>query len=597
MTKIGSEVFSNSDEFLSDIDEDDEFSSEDSKKTSVERQVQEVSIDNNKNNSESSHSVKEQRSNLSLPIVNEMSQKSLSSYNHNENESESNFFEELLNYSAKFQNEQDKNHKSVEKQTSSISLPETDNPSKSKQLSTPMGRFGSTAKPQCKLKRRSTTHGAPQWPKELHHLQHKPCLLSNFLDDDESHVIWKPDTPHETTSSSKKKSSTWAMESGTNPNLFKPFTWGEQHEIAASSATGSPGTPVDLRQKQKQLLERVNIAREVAKDQKSKLIQPEVAQEVKQHALRLSSRYVSFRMSKKRQHKDGVVLQPTGCETNTQNQSSLAGSTKQLSQKQKDMSPVADKAEESMTSPMTSLSSIHSEMLSTNYHTNDQGIHKISQLGEVYKSQSEYTLSSDSKGSPPTKISSLKPCTSYTPINIKQLRDDTSKTERRKSVKKEYSVFETIDSVSNSTSVSKVAPVEYKDCSDDLETATRYESAVTTLSGNTSNNSNNSTSGSSDEVTADFPHINGDTTAESLSRSDLCHNYDASYNLVKSTSHAIPGSSSPMLSSSSPLIANSSFTSPSTSEDNSCTNLIPHMPSEVMSLYAGQKEYENMTTY
>jgi len=572
MSEIGSEIFSNSNQFLSEIEEDDELSFNNLDELEIAPALQ-VSIDN-KNNSESSNSIKEQHS---KPTVSKMSEKSVSSCKDIANNSESNMFKGLLNFS---QNGHGKDHKSFMKQTSSISLPETNNCLRSKKLG--------------KLQRTSTTYGIPQRPE----LPHRLC----FLDDDECHVIWKPNTPHKTTLM-KKESGIWTMQSGTGPKS----SCDQQNDIVASSAAGSKspcGIPADLRQKQKQLMERVNLAREVAKDQNNKLVQAEVSQESKQHALRQSSRYISFRMSKKRQCKNGVVFEPTGREDDTQNQSSPAVSNKQLNQTQQDMSPEVSEAKESS---MTSLSSINSKVLSANICTNDQG---APLLGEEYTSQSNYTLESGS--SSPTKKSSPETYTSNAPINTKQLPDSAVTVEKQDSIRKENSSSQgnaKYPISADYNSVSTVAQEDYKDCNGDSITPTRlaviHESVVATLTGNTSNNNSNYfTGGSGDEVTTDFPHISDDVF---LSQSDSFNNYNATWNSVKSTSDAIPGyNSSFSFSSSDPLeitispslphdqVLMASSTTLPMSEDNSCTNLIS---SEVTSLYTGQQEHSKITPH
>jgi len=584
MSEIGSEIFNKSDEFLSDIDEDNEPSFDEVEIT------QQVSTDNKK---KSINSIKEQHSKLSSPIMNKVSEKSLSSCNYIASGSESNLFEGLLT--------ENRQNRSVAKQGSSMSLPETNNSLKYKQLFTDRTLIDSSkiaTKPHCKLQRRSTTLEVSQRPKELHNIHH------NFLDDDECHIIWKPETPHKTTSSMllKKKPSTWTMQSGTGPNLINPIASSasdQQHDIIASSAAGSmspAGTPAELRQKQKQLMERVNLAREVAKDQNVKLAQPEVSQEIKRNALRQSSKYISFRMSKRYQHKDGVVFQPTGHETDTENKSTLTNSIKRLNQ---DSSPVINEAKDSTTS---SLSSIHSEVLpAADIHTSDQ----TPLLGEVYTSQSDCTLS---KSSSTTKKSVLKACTSYTSIKTKhqQLADNgASKTERQESIKKESFDSAKYPASADCNNVSKVAPV---DCSDASGTTARFtmvpESVVATVSGITLNN--NYSNIDSSEVTSDSPHINNDNTVVYLNQSGSLNNYNVT---LKSTSHANPESNSSLLSSSlsplavptSPLLPHdqvlmSSSTTLIMSEDNSCTNLIPHISSEATSLYTGQQEHDEKIT-
>ena len=103
---------------------------------------------------------------------------------------------------------------------------------------------------------------------------------------------------------------------------------------------------------------RVNVAHEVCKDQNIKLVQPEVSQNVKQRALRLASRYVSFRISKKPQDMADVVLQ-------AQKQLLLTNSDQPLSPKQKWQRAVllsANKTKIMKNPSETSLGSSYSEM-------------------------------------------------------------------------------------------------------------------------------------------------------------------------------------------------------------------------------------------
>ena len=98
-------------------------------------------------------------------------------------------------------------------------------------------------------------------------------------------------------------------------------------------------------------------------------------------------------MSKKLQ-KNGPRGRSASFEGNAQDVLSLAG-TNSPSLKQKVISPLVNKTVESKKSSVTSLSSIHSEMLPANkIHLNSR---KKPMLSEVNKSESEYTLSSESK--------------------------------------------------------------------------------------------------------------------------------------------------------------------------------------------------------
>jgi len=208
-----------------------------------------------------------------------------------------------------------------------------------------------------KLLRRHSTPGAPRRSKHFH----QGCRsrwLDNFLNDNECHFIWKPNSVNKTTSSEavQKKAST-----------------------ISTFFSSDVDTPVDLCQKQKQLLERVAVAREVAKDQNVTLVQPDISHFVKQRSLRLSSRYISFRMSKKYE----------GGEGDTQGQ---------------------------------------------------QKANKIPLPGEKNNSQSLH-LSSKSKDFPTNKKIAPKACNRYTVMSTKPSRDDTSNiktAERQDFIKMEY---------------------------------------------------------------------------------------------------------------------------------------------------------------
>ena len=444
MTEIGGEIFNNSNEFLSDIDEEDEILFEDSNKVKNSSLDQQVGVDNSKNDSDNE-----------LTASKETPEKLFSTCT---SDSDSNLeLKELLDVSNVSRKQQ-----GIEKKITSISLPETDT-SRPRMSNDKFGGIESLAKPKYKPQRRRATQGAPQ---DSRHFHHSNCRLSlklyNFLDDEECHAIWKPDSGNETEPVQRKFS---------------------------SSTVHGPGTPSDLRQKQKQLLERVNVAQEVAKDQNIALVQKDVSHIVKQRSLRLSSRYVSSRMSKKLQQKNGPRGRSTSSEGNAQDVPSLAGiNSPSLKQK----------------SSVTSLSCVHFEMLPANaIHSNSR---KKPLLSEVNKSQSEYICSSESKSSRTAKKGALKTCNSYPVMDTRSPQDNTSGVkmrERQDSAKTNYFVSKKTDSSAQmqSSAVNKdcnnvleFVPGENADCS---EAAVPVHESI--VAGNTS--SNNSTSSGHDKGT------------------------------------------------------------------------------------------------
>ena len=127
--------------------------------------------------------------------------------------------EKLQDYSIGFKGRQDTNHELFKKQASSFSLPEVGNSSNLELLvrgkpSTDRTEAGS--KTRYKLQRKSTRQRFSRTPKDLH-LQHRTSRFqSKFLNDDEFHVIWKPDTPNVTTA---RLSDSNAKESTTVPKI------------------------------------------------------------------------------------------------------------------------------------------------------------------------------------------------------------------------------------------------------------------------------------------------------------------------------------------------------------------------------------------
>ena len=437
MTEIGSATNSDQDEYYSDIDEDDEIYFDDIELENTAPLVAQGQQFNGNNKTNTSTSIifsKQQHSKLSLPTVEEEEPYPTTTYNNGSDLQ----LEKLQDYSIGSQGRQDTNHELFKKQASSFSLPETGNSSNLELLvrgkpSTDRTEAGS--KTHHKLQRRSTRQRFSRKPKDLH-LQHRTSRFqSKFLNDDEFHVIWKPDTPNVTTTrlsdSMQKNLSTSTTVPKIDPSLPKSTSWSQQCETvspAVISTTSTPSTPADLRFRQKQLLERVNVAREVSKDQNIKLIQPEVSQNVKQRALRLASRYVSFRISKKPQNMADVVLQ-------AQKQSLLANSDQPLNPKQKWQRAIllsANKTKVMKNPSETSLSSSYSEIQPISIHTIGQRMSRMSKNpyhSEFPMSQSDYTLSSKSKDYSSTKKSVLKTCASCTLMNTKPVLEDATELE------------------------------------------------------------------------------------------------------------------------------------------------------------------------
>jgi len=571
MTEIGNEAFSESDEFLSDIEAEDELYFENPhdieleiNKTSLDTVVQGASNDLDKSGSGSIGSTKKQNR-ASLPTVDEMSEEPLPTYSYVTSKNESNArLERILDPSDPqpyklnaFEQE------GIQKQKSSSSLPETGdaarvNPFIRGRSSIEMMRPSATAcKPEHKMRRRSTKHdvsiGAAR-PKDLHLLRRTSRFHSKFLDD-EFHIIWKPDTPNITTASEpiQKKPSTSTMLPATDPGLPKSTSYDHQDGNATSpgSDTTSPTGPADLRLRQKKLLERVNVAREVAKDQNIKLVQPELSNQDKRRTLQLASRVVSYRISKKPRRLDDVVLHAMGSAVDSHKQPSPQDSDQPLSPKQKWQKAVllsANKQQDMKRPSMASIASSHSEIQPVSIRTIGQRMNKMSKkpfLGSVPQSQSDYNLSALSKSSPPNKRSMLKSRTTYATMNSRTLLEDVVEvdnelekqtSDKNKDIKTatKSSLFVPTDQSNEQDDVKEVtakstASVNNEDSTDALEAATTSFAAIDrplllTSSGNTSckdSNNNNSNDKTTAEMTdGDEFAISGHGWSGSL------HDYD-----------------------------------------------------------------------
>lgn len=124
---------------------------------------------------------------------------------------------------------------------------------------------------------------------------------SKFLNDNEDHVIWKP---KRSKSLLNRRLSTRSRGSDCAKSMAKP-----KNDDGISQMSEISPSLSDYRLRQQQLLERVNMAREVTKDQNNDLYQPEMSQEDKKKALKLASQYVSYCISQKPRSLSDVVFQ------------------------------------------------------------------------------------------------------------------------------------------------------------------------------------------------------------------------------------------------------------------------------------------------
>jgi len=444
MVELVNEALTDSDElFLSDIEEKNERFFENPHE--IELEINKTSLtqgaSNDLDNSGSgsiSSALKQNRS--SLPTVDEMSEEPLPTYSFiTKNESHAQL-ERILD-----QSDLPSYKEGVQKQKSSSSLPETGdaarvNPFVRGRSSIEIVRPSATAsKPDHKMRRRSTKHdfsaGASR-PKDLHLARRTSRFQSKFLNDNEYHMIWKPDTPNATTTSEPihKKPSTSTMLPATDPGLPKSTSWDQQDENVTSpgSEGTSPTGPADLRLRQKQLLERVNVAREVAKDQNIKLVQPELSNQDKRRTLQLASKVVSYRISKKPRRLDDVVLHAMGSAADSRKQSLPHDSDQPLSPKEKWQKALllsTNKQKDMKRPSMTSLASSHSEIQPVSIRTIGQRMNKMNKksfLGSVSQSQSDYNLSALSKSSPPNKRGTLKSRATYATMNSRTMLEDVA---------------------------------------------------------------------------------------------------------------------------------------------------------------------------
>ena len=259
------------------------------------------------------------------------------------------------------------------------------------------------SKLECHNRTGTTNLGSSSGVQDSHNLR-RPSL---FLNDDELHVIWKPDATKTRTASEPMLEipSTSTMLPANDPGLPKSNQQKRNLESGSISSTGIPG---DLLLRQKQLQERVSIAREVAKDQNITLVKPEVSQDEKRHVLQFASKIVSYHISKKPKHLDDVVLHAIGKATNS-SKLQLKNSDKPLSIKEKWQKAIllsANTREKMKPPSRTSRASSHSEIQPVSVHKISRRMSKMNKnliLGTEPQSQSDCNFSALSKIAPPKK--------------------------------------------------------------------------------------------------------------------------------------------------------------------------------------------------
>ena len=238
---------------------------------------------------------------------------------------------------------------------------------------------------------------------------------SKFLNDNEDHVIWKPDkSPHNVTTTSdpiKKKVSTSTMTPGIDYGVGQSKSW-DHPDGADGISPISEDSPLttfsDFRLRQQQLLQRVTIAREVGKNQNNKLYMPEMSEEDKKRTLKLASRYVSYRLSKKPVAMGDVVLQAMASNKPT----SPADGGQPITVKEKWQKAVlmSRHTPEMKRPSMASLRSNRSELQLVKINTLGQRSSnpRYPHISDIKQSYSDQELSKIGKDSPPKTRPPLK---------------------------------------------------------------------------------------------------------------------------------------------------------------------------------------------
>jgi len=187
----------------------------------------------------------------------------------------------------------------------------------------------------------------------------------------------------------------------------------------------------DLWLRQKQLQERVSIAREVAKDQNITLVKPEVSQEEKWRVLKFASKIVSYHVSKKPKHLDDVVLHAMGNATDS-SKLLLTNSDQPLSPQEKWQKAIllsANKRGKMKQPSMSSRASSHSDIQPVSIHTINRRMSKMGKkpfLGSVPHDQSlsDSNFSTSPKITSPNKRCELNSQTTYIAVNTRALSED-----------------------------------------------------------------------------------------------------------------------------------------------------------------------------
>ena len=562
MTEFGNEPISNSDELISDIEVDDEHYFENP--NDIENEINRTPLDEvvlDASNDTNLNSFMKKKNRSSLPTVDKVSEEPLPTYNFVTNNLDLNEthakLERTLDPSAPLSYESKRSSSDLEgiqRKKNSENLPKTRdasrgvNPFVRERSSIEIHTSETASKPAHKIKR-STKHdfnssGGPR-TKHLHLQQRSSRFHSKFLNDDEFHMTWKPESQNLTTASEpiQKKPSTSTMLPITDPAIPKSTSWDHQDGNITSQGSTPPltGAPADLRQRQRQLLERVNVARKVSKDQNVTLVQPELSQDDKRRTLQLASKYVSYRISKKPRGLDDVVLHAMGSAAEARKQSLCEGSSRPLRPKerwQKALLSTANKKNE--------LASSHSEIQPVSIHAVGQRMNKMSKkpfLGSVPQSQCDYNLSALSKCSPPSKRSALKSLATCPTMNPKQLLEDVVEVENE--LEKQSSV-RSKDPTNLPSSKNDAATLDETVSSNNTLGAIAASFAAVNTPVLNTNNSNNNNNNNSKDTTED---TDGDEIAVSgHGWSGSLHGYDNP--ISKFNQLYISGSNSSMSASS-----------------------------------------------
>ena len=189
----------------------------------------------------------------------------------------------------------------------------------------------------------------------------------------------------------------------TDYGVAKSKSWDHPDDGGVSPISDiSPTTSFnDYKLRQQQLLARVNIAREVAKDQNNELYKSQVSQDDKKKTLKLASQYVSYRISQKPRGMSDIVFQAMDKKqlaSPTDNDRPLTA--KEKWQKATLLVSSAGQHKPEMLSPsVTSLRSNQSELKLIKIHTLGQHSHKPKHplFGDIKLSHSEHNLATLAK--------------------------------------------------------------------------------------------------------------------------------------------------------------------------------------------------------